>query len=180
MRHSPGPTRRELFKLVGLAAGLAVAGGSVAACGELDSEQQNMLVDSWRASRSDIALAESAREQFDPEAAEYDALDRVVEARTVHRNALVEALEAAGEELPAEDSENSEDAEGTGDPAPTPEADEPATLDRVVEALTASGRTAREAAATLEGYPSALAGSVGAACSALAQVSLGVALGRSR
>ncbi|HJE90826.1 MAG TPA: hypothetical protein K8V11_07440 [Dietzia timorensis] len=177
MRHSPGPTRRELFKLVGLAAGLAVVGGSVAACGELDSEQQNRLVDSWRASRSDIALAESAREQFDPESAEFGALDRVIEARTVHRDSLVEALEAAGEELPTEDSEVSE---GTGDSAPTPEAVEPATLDRVVEALTASGRTAREAAAILEGYPSALAGSVGAACSALAQVSLGVALGRSR
>ena len=177
MRHSPGPTRRELFKLVGLAAGLAVVGGSVAACGELDSEQQNMLVDSWRASRSDIALAKSAREQFDPESAEYGALDRVIEARGVHRDALVEALEAAGEELPTEDSG---DTEGAGGSAPTPEAEDPATLDRVVEALTASGRTAREAAAVLEGYPSALAGSVGAACSALAQVSLGVALGRSR
>ena len=178
MRHSPGPTRRELFKLVGLAAGIAVVGGSAAGCGELDSEQQNVLVDSWRMSRSDIALAESAREQFASESAEYGALDSVIEARTVHRDALVEALKAAGEELPQEDSEGEVEGEDTA--APAPESGEPATLDQVVEALTASSRTAREAAAILEGYPSTLAGSVGAACSALAQVSLGVALGRSQ
>ena len=174
MRHSPGPTRRELFKLVGFAAGLAVVGGSAAACGELDSEQQNVLVDSWRMSRSDISLAESSKQQFDPESAEYGALDRVIEARTVHRDALVEALEAAGEELPADE------AEGEGAAPGTPDSAEATGLDQVVEALTASSETARKAAAILEGYPSALAGSVGAACSALAQVSLGMALGRAR
>lgn len=181
MRHGPGPTRRELFKLAGLSAGLAVFGGSLAACGELDSEQQNVLVDSWRLSRSDITLAESARAQFDSDSAEFAALDRVLSARTVHRDALVEALEAAGEELLAENSDDGDGdtgAEGTSD-APD-DAAEPATVDQVAEALTISGRTAREASAILEGYPSALAGSVGAACSALAQVSLGVALGRSQ
>lgn len=177
MSDSPRPSRRELFKLVGLVAGVAVVGGSVAACGELDSEQESALIGAWRNTQADIDLATAAREQFEPESPEDRALSRVVEARKVHQDKLAEAIAAAGEELPTDDA-----ADGTGESTtPTTSAGEsgaPATIDAVVDSVTSSGRTARESAAILEGYPSALAGSIGAACSALAQVTLGLALGR--
>lgn len=175
MGHGPRPSRRELFKLVGLAAGLAVVGGSAAACGELDSEQESALIETWRHARADVTLAESAKGRFDPESPEDRALARVVEARVVHRDKLVEAIEAAGEELPI-DEEDGAESESGATPSPVPST--VTTLEQVVESLTASGSSALGAAAVLEGYSSALAGSVGAACSALAKVTLGVSLGR--
>lgn len=180
MSHGPRPSRRELFKLVGLVAGVAVVGGSVSACAELDSEQESALIDAWRKAKADIELATSARKQLAPESPEDRALSRVIEARGVHLDELALAIEAAGEDLPSEsDSGESggSSTTNTGDET-TADPESVATLDAVVESITSSGRAAREATVVLEGYPAALAGSVGAACSALAKVTLGLSLGR--
>lgn len=156
-------TRRGLFRLAGAAALSAATVSTVAACSEeeISGPALDSLTAQLRAARSDAADATAASTTI----ADYAAALAVVAAqRTEHADALdTEIARATGAT-----TDTSPPATTTTVVPPTP----PADIAAVRETLTASARSAAEAARNESGYRAGLLGSISASCTVSALVVL--------
>ncbi|MBY4128997.1 hypothetical protein HQO83_11415 [Rhodococcus fascians] len=156
-------TRRGLFRLAGAAVLTTATVGAVAACSdeEISGPALDSLTAQLRAARSDAADATAAATTIPDYAS---ALTVVAAQRTEHANALdTEIARATGATTGTSPS-----ATTTTVAPSTP----PADIAAVRETLTASARSAAEAARNESGYRAGLLGSISASCTVSALVVL--------
>lgn len=154
--------RRGLFRLVGATALAAATASTVASCSreEISGPALDSLTAQLRAARADAAAADAAAASIPDYAA---ALGVVSAQRTEHADAL-----------------DKEIARATGSPSGTSTAvatsvAEPGTppdLAAMRDALTASARSAADAARVESGYRAGLLGSISASCTVSVRVVL--------
>ena len=160
-------SRRGLFRLAGAAALSAATMSSTVACGreEISGPALDSLTAQARAARSDAADALAASTVI----ADYaTALEIVAAQRAEHADALdTEIARATGAPTDTPTTETSATSTTTTASAPPPP-----DIAAVRETLTASARSAAQAARNESGYRAGLLGSISAACSVSALVVL--------
>ncbi|AJW39416.1 transmembrane alanine rich protein [Rhodococcus sp. B7740] len=156
-------SRRGLFRLAGAAVLSATTVSTMVACGreEISGPALDTLTAQLRAARADAADATAAAAVIADYAA---ALGIVAAQRTEHADALdTEIARATGT------STDRSSVTATTTPAPTTP---PPDLAAVREMLTASARSAADAARNESGYRAGLLGSISASCTVSALVVL--------
>nr|WP_314144483.1 hypothetical protein [uncultured Rhodococcus sp.] len=156
-------SRRGLFRLAGVAALSAATVSGVAACSQetISGPALDTLTAQLRAARADAADATAAATVIADYAA---ALGIVAAQRSEHADALAtEIARATGA------STDTSSVTATTTPAPTTP---PPDLAAVREMLTASARSAADAARNESGYRAGLLGSISASCTVSALVVL--------
>ncbi|MGW0035863.1 hypothetical protein [Gordonia sp. NPDC003376] len=169
--HPASPNRRTVLRggLV-IGAGVVVA-ASVSACESGPTPGQTTAEALLPLARSANVDAATARD-LAPRVTEYSAaLAVVADQRKQHAEALTAEITRLDQDIA---SRVSETASASASVTPTPTAPTgPATLDDLRTSLTSSATAARQAAISLSGYSSGLAGSVGASTTTLVEVQLG-------
>nr|WP_042939773.1 hypothetical protein [Rhodococcus sp. AW25M09] len=160
-------SRRGLFRLAGAAALCAATASTVVACGhdELSGPALDSLTAQSSAARSDAADAAAAATVIPDYAT---ALEVVAAQRTEHADALDTEIARATGATDASSTETSSVGTTTS-AAPAPP---PPDIAAVREALTASARSAANAARNESGYRAGLLGSISASCTVSALVVL--------
>lgn len=170
-------SRRAALRLTAGLFGLAAAGTAVSGCGpigesEPDGHPMQALYD---AARQDVELLAAKQAEFPAGSAEAIALAQLGDARAGHRDKLAQAMEADGAP-PAQPS--AEPMPSDAAPPSSTAAPEPLGFTDLAARLDAAAQACRDHALGDFGYRRVLAASIGAACTAGAQVLLAPLIGK--